>query len=49
MKIQVLCLDEWKTVTDFSKDYNIPVSAGVVALLGLFDPKDEETDILKCW
>lgn len=44
MKI-LLCLDEWKIVTDFSEDHNIPVSAGVVALLGLFDPEDEDTGI----
>lgn len=43
----LLCLDEWKIVTDFSKDHNIPVSAGVVACLGLFDPEDEE--ILIFW
>jgi len=41
----LLCLNEWKIVTDFSKDHNIPVSHGVVALLGLFDPDDEETVI----
>jgi hypothetical protein len=41
----LLCLDEWRTDTDFLKDHNIPVSAGVVALLGLFDPEDEETVI----
>lgn len=41
----LLCFDEWKIVTDFSKDHNIPVSAGVVVLLGVFDPEDEETMI----
>jgi hypothetical protein len=27
------------------KDHNIPVSAGVVALLGPFDPEDEDAGI----